>query len=64
MTHYNLQKDTVDWYYLTNDLSGNEKMLIDYYKKQNSEVPEFLLNRIKYYEELPFLSKQLYYSNF
>lgn len=63
MTHYNLQKDTVDWYYLTNDLSGNEKMLIDYYKKQNIEVPKYLLNRIKYHEELPFLSKQLYYSN-
>jgi len=61
ITNYNLQKDTVDWDYLVYDLSGNEKTLIDYCKKQNIEVPEFLLNRLKYYEELPFLSKQLYY---
>lgn len=63
MTNYNLQKDTVDWNYLAYDLTGNEKTLIEYYKKHNMEVPEFLLNRIKYYEDLPFLSKQLYYSN-
>ncbi len=61
MTNYNLQKDTVDWNYLAYDLTGNEKTLIDYYKERNMEVPEFLVNRLKYYDELPFLSKQLYY---
>lgn len=64
MTNYNLQKDTIDWYYLTYNLSGNEEVLIDYYKQNNMETPEFLLNRLNYYEDLPFLSKQLYYSNF
>ncbi|WCM42165.1 DUF4173 domain-containing protein [Flavobacterium sp. CBA20B-1] len=63
ITHYNLQKETADLNYLMN-LSGNEKALIDYYKKQHMEVPEYLLNLLKYYDELPLLSKQLYYSNF
>lgn len=63
ITNYNLHKDTVDWDYLVYDLSGNEKTLIDYCKKQNIEVSEFLLNKLKYYEDLPFLSKQLYYNS-
>src|SRR5690606_24323771 len=63
ITNYNLYKDTVDWDYLVYDLSGNEKTLIEYYKKHNVEVPEFLLNKLKYYEDLPFLSKQLYYNS-
>lgn len=62
MTHYNLQKDTTDLNYLQN-LSGNEKVLIDYYKQQNIEAPAFIFNRMNYHKELPFLSKQLYYSN-
>src|SRR5690606_2271070 len=63
ITNYNLHKDTVDWDYLVYDLSGNEKTLIEYYKKHNVEAPEFLLNKLKYYEDLPFLSKQLYYNS-
>src|SRR5690606_39339795 len=46
MTNFNLKKDKVDWNYLTNDLSGNEKTLLNYYKKQIIEVPALLLNRL------------------
>ncbi len=62
MTHYNLQKDIIDWNYLMYDLYGNEAALVNYYKKHDIEIPQHILNRLKYYEDLPFLSKQLYYS--
>src|SRR5690606_35336449 len=64
VTRYNLQKETVDWNYLVYNLSGNEKDLINYYKEKNVAIPEDILNRLEYFDELPLLSKQLYYNNF
>lgn len=61
ITTYNLQKDTIDLQYLVYELNGNEKDLIPYFKKHDMEIPEDVLTRLNYYENLPFLSKQLYY---
>lgn len=62
ITRYNLTKPNVDLYYLENDLRGNEKVLLDFYKTN----PDFYNDEVKrrmYYnkEMIPFLSSQLYY---
>lgn len=62
ITRYNLTKPNVDLYYLENDLRGNEKVLLDFYKTNPDFYNDEVKRRVYYNKEMiPFLSKQLYY---
>jgi len=62
ITRYNLTKPNVDLYYLENDLRGNEKVLLDFYKTNPDFYNDEVKRRVYYNKEMiPFLSSQLYY---
>lgn len=62
ITRYNLTKPNVDLYYLENDLRGNEKVLLDFYKTNPDFYNDEVRRRMYYNKEMiPFLSSQLYY---
>ncbi len=61
ITKYNLTLENTDWYYLEQRIEGNEKVLINYYRQKNEPVPEFLSNRVRYYQGKSFFSSQIYY---
>jgi len=61
ITTYNLKQEKADLYYLQHHLSGNERVLLKYYKQRNLPVPEEVEERIAYHKSLPFLSSQFYY---
>lgn len=61
ITKYNMQQPKFDLNYITYDLYGNEKLLIQFYKQNNIPIPAEIQQKVKYHKNLPFLSKQLYY---
>lgn len=63
ITNYNLSLRKYDINYLEYGLTGNEKQLIKYYKKQNLPIPDYLLNNVKRENAKSFLSSQLYYNS-
>lgn len=63
ITQYNLTLKEPDFNYLENQISGNEKSLINFYKKNNLEISDAILIRIEKQQDLPFLSSQVYYKS-
>ncbi|RRJ92824.1 DUF4173 domain-containing protein [Paenimyroides tangerinum] len=61
ITYYNLSFDETNVEYLEYNFEGNEKRLFDYYKTNDLEIPQYLLDRVNRQKEKSFLSSQLYY---